>query len=323
MDPVSYLLLLQFAWDRQYYDARTGVLVFPQFLTSLDSLLGGWDAYMLWPTWPRLGLDQRNQWDMYRDLPGGLADLKRQVDFAHSRGTRYFIAYNPWDESTRREDHLAGMENMLRSLDADGVVLDTWGQSSREFQAVADRVRPGVILYSEGMAVPADMPGIVAGRVHDAIYLPPPLNLNKLIKPDFAIFRVLQLAEGRIHREIAVAFFNGYGSEVNIMRPGRPDWTNEELRFLGRTTRLLRENATTFVEKNWVPLVPTTVDSIWVNCWPTAAKTVYTVLSLRPEGYSGPLFAAPAPRDSHYVSLYHHEELEPVTRIDRPSFLQR
>ena len=87
----------------------------------------------------------------------------------------------------------------MRKLDADGVVLDTWGQSSREFQGAADRVKPGIIMFSEGMAVPKDMPGIVAGRVHDAIYMPPPLNLNKLIKPDFAIYRVIQVAEGRIH----------------------------------------------------------------------------------------------------------------------------
>ncbi|MCK7462104.1 MAG: SUMF1/EgtB/PvdO family nonheme iron enzyme [Sphingobacterium sp.] len=55
------------------------------------------------------------------------------------------------------------METMLRTLDADGVVLDTRGESSREFQDAADRVKPGIIMYSEGMAVPRDMPGIVSG----------------------------------------------------------------------------------------------------------------------------------------------------------------
>ncbi len=317
----SYLLMLQFAWDREYYDALTGTSKFKTFLPSMDSLVGGYEAYMLWPTWPRLGLDQRNQWDMYRDLPGGIAELKNQVSFARTRGTKYFIAYNPWDESTRKEDHLAGMESMLRTIDADGVVLDTWGQSSRDFQAAADRVKPGVIMYSEGMAVPADMPGIVAGRVHDAIYMPPPLNLNKLIKPDFAIFRVIQLAEGRIHREIGVSLFNGYGNELNIMRPGRPDWIEEELAYLGLATKVLRENASAFTVKDWIPLLPTTVDSVWVNCWPAGGKTVYTVYSLRPEGYRGPLFAAPPAPDFHYVSLWHHEELDPV-RLQDTSYVQ-
>jgi len=308
----SYLLLLQFGWDQKYHERFEGKYTFDQFIAEQDKVLGGYEAYMIWPTWPRLGVDQRNQWDMYRDLPGGLAELRRQAEFMHKRGGRYFISYNPWDESTRREDHLKGMESLLRDINADGVVLDTWGESSKEFQAAADRVKPGIILYSEGMAVPKDMPGIVAGRVHDAIYMPPPLNLNKLIKPEFAIFRVVQLAEGRIHRETAVSFFNGYGVEMNIMRPGRPDWIDEEFRYLGRTTKILRENSSAFLAKDWVPLIPTTVDSIWVNKWPAGGKTIYTVYSLRPEGFSGPLFKASAPEGTHYVSLWSHEELAPA-----------
>ena len=78
-------------------------------------------------------------------------------------------------------------------------------------------------MYSEGMAVPKDMPGIISGRVHNAIFLSPELNLNKLIKPDFSIFRVCDVGEDIIHREIAISFFNGYGTELNMFRPGGRD----------------------------------------------------------------------------------------------------
>jgi len=313
----AYLMVLQFAWDRTYYDREAGRYAFDRTLTAWDKLLGPVDIYTIWPTWPRLGLDPRNQWDMYRDLPGGLDELRRQVDLAHSLGKKYFISYNPWDESTRHEDHIAGMEEMLRRLDADGVVLDTRGESSREFQAAADRVKPGIIMYSEGMAVPRDMPGIVSGRVHDALYMPPPLNLNKYMRPDFAIFRVLQLAEGPLHRESAVAFFNGYGSEINTMRPGRPSWIEEELRYLGRTTKILRENSTALLDPAWEPLVPTLEDGLWANRWRDGAKTVFTVFSLRPEGYKGPLVEVDVPEGAHLVSLWNHEELAPVARDGR------
>ena len=306
----SYLLLLQFSWDQEYYDAMTRSYRFDAFLKKYDSLVGGFEAYMIWPTWPRLGLDARNQWDMYRTLPGGLAELRRQSDYARSIGTKYFIAYNPWDESTRKEDHLKGMEDMMRTLNADGVVLDTWGESSKAFQAAADRVKKGIILYPEGMAVPKDMPGIVAGRVHDAIYLPPPLNLNKFIKPECAIFRVAQLAVGRIHRETGIAFFNGYGTEMNIMTPGRPDWIDEEFRYLGLTTKILRENSVAFNSHDWIPLIETLTDSIWVNKWPASEKTLYTVFSLKPEGWSAPLFEVQEKVGYHYVSLWNHEELK-------------
>ena len=308
----SYLMTLLFAWDEQYFDRFRGVYLFDSFIGEKKQLLGSYDVFMIWPTWPRLGVDQRNQFDMYRDMPGGLPELKRQAGLMHRSGGKYFISYNPWDESTRREEHLKGMEDLMRRTDADGVVLDTWGESSREFQAAADRVKPGIVLYSEGMAVPKDMPGIVAGRVHDALYMPPPLNMNKIIKPDFAIFRVMQVQEGRLHREAAVCLFNGYGAELNVMRAGRPGWMDEEYRYLGLVVKTLRENSEAFLSQEWTPLLPTTVDSVWVNRWPSRDKTVYTVYGLRPEGFTGPLFECPTDPGRHYVSLWHHTELDTV-----------
>jgi len=315
----AYLMALRFAWDDQYYDReieydQVDHSTFDQYVTWYEWALGPIDVFGIWPTWPRLGLDQRNQFDMYRDLPGGLDELKRQAGVMHRDGGKFFVAYNPWDESTRREDHLKGMQDLLRETNADGVVLDTWGASSREFQDAVDRVKPGIVLYSEGMAVPKDMPAIVAGRVHDALFMPPPLNLNKFIKPDFAIFRVMQVEEGRLHRESAVCLFNGYGAELNMMRAGRPPWLEDEYLYLGRVVRTLRENSSAFNSDDWTPLLPTATDSVWVNRWPTPEKTVYTVYGLRPEGYAGPLIECPVAPDRHYVSLWHREELDPVSR---------
>lgn len=318
----AYFMLLQFAWDKKYYDYEQKRYTFYENFTEFDSLTGGYDIFTLWPTWPRLGLDPRNQWDMYRDLPGGLPELKHQTGFVHQNGKKYFISYNPWDEGTRKEDQLSGMEDLLRATDADGVVLDTKGESSRDLQETADRVKPGVIMYSEGMAVPKDMPGIVSGRVHDALVMPPPLNLNKLIKPDFAIFRVLQLADDRLHREIAVSFFNGYGVEVNTMRPGRPDWIGEDYAYLGRALRILRENNSVFHNNDWIPLIPTLTDSIYVNFWRSDQKILFTILSLKPEGFNGLLFEFPSVEmepplnevtsEQRFVDLWNHLEINPV-----------
>jgi len=320
----AYLMLLQFAWDEKFYDPQGKKYTFYHSFSQYDSLTGGYDIYTLWPTWPRLGLDQRNQWDMYRDLPGGLRELRNQVDFLHGKGKKYFISYNPWDESTRKEGQLKGMEDLLRATGADGVVLDTKGASSKELQATADKVKPGIIMYSEGMAIPKDMPGIVAGRVHDALVLPPPLNLNKLIKPDFAIFRVLQLADDRLHREIAISFFNGYGIEINTMRAGRPSWMQEEFEYLGRTTKILRENDSVFHNSNWMPLVETLSDSIYVNYWTSGRKVLFTLYSIRPGGFTGSLFDISFfsenitrifnKKDYHMVDLWNHMETDTLHR---------
>jgi gamma-glutamyl hercynylcysteine S-oxide synthase len=309
----SYLIILQMAWDREFYDRFTGKYTYPDNIKKWTELFGNIDIFGIWPTWPRLGLDNRNQWDLYRDLPGGAEQLKQAAILFRKSGTRFFIAYNPWDNSTRKEDHLNGMAKLIAETEADGVVLDTKGSSSLELQAAADSVRKGVIMYSEGMAIPQDMPGIISGRVHNAIYLSPELNLNKLIKPDFSIFRVCDVGEDLIHREIAISFFNGYGTELNMFRPGRRDENyREDLDYLAHTTFILRQNNDAFLDNDWTPMVETTLDSVYVNRWRSGSKTLYTVLNMRPDGINQKLFKVERKDDRHFVSLWNHENLSPV-----------
>ncbi|MFN8340104.1 MAG: SUMF1/EgtB/PvdO family nonheme iron enzyme [Cyclobacteriaceae bacterium] len=304
----AYSMHLLMAWDKQYYNSTSGAEALLTMVRKGKLLYGGDDVVCLWPTWPTLGLDQRNQFDMYRDLPGGLSALRSLADTLRAMGTRFFVAYNPWDESTRKEGHLEGLERLIRATGADGVVLDTKGESSAELQAAADKVKPGVVMYSEGMAVPRDMPGIVAGRVHNALYYPPMLNLNKLIRPDFAIFRVAEVFKEPISREYALSLFNGYGTEINQFAPGHPDWEDEQYRFWGRTLRILREHTDAFTNE-MKPLVPVDLDSLWVNQWRGIDKEIYTIYNLRPEGVSQFALPVRARKDWHYVDLWNHRPL--------------
>jgi len=306
----AYLMTLQFAWDHEFYDWQSQQYRILNFLDR-PKHFGWYDVFGIWPTWPRLGMDERNQWDLYRDLPGGLPKVRELASTAAGFGTKLFIAYNPWDQSTRFENPYVGMASLIDQLNADGVVLDTQGSSSSQLQRAADSIKPGVIMYSEGMAVVKDMPGIISGRVHDAIFLQPALNLNKLIKPDFAIFRVCQLSQGRIHRETLISFFNGYGTEINTFAPGRPEWMEEEYSLLGKTTMLLRENTDAFNSLLFTPLINSEVDSIWINYFPAENKSIYTILSLNPKGHTGNLFEVDSAVNFHFINLWNHEEVIP------------
>ncbi len=160
----SYVIHLLMAWDKQFYDDCDHSYHLADFLKKGKSLYGGDDVVGIWPTWPSLGIDQRNQFDLFRDLPGGLAQVRKLAATCHENNSHLFICYNPWDESTRSEGHLSGIADIIRETNADGTVLDTQGNSSRQLQAAADSVKDGVIMYPEGMAVPKDMQGVVAGQ---------------------------------------------------------------------------------------------------------------------------------------------------------------
>ncbi len=312
----DYLAVLQFAWDQDFYSVSQGSYApFREFFHRFDPLLGGYDIYGLWQGWPRLGLDQRNQWDLLRDLPGGLDSLLSLARYCQDQDCAFFLSYNPWDESTRKEDPMEALSGLIREIHADGVVLDTRGRSDTALRAAADRAKPGVVMYSEGMAVARDMPGILSGRVHNAIRLSPPLNLNRLIQPEFQVFRVLDLRDGRPHREMAVSLFNGYGVELNLFSPAHPWWTEEEYTFMGRCLRILRENQKAFHDPGWHPLVESP-DSLWVNQWKDGEKVLFTLLSLNPKGYYGSLLPGQF-GDLHWVSLWDHEEIDlSAIRVD-------
>ncbi|MEK7255130.1 MAG: hypothetical protein AAB316_10325, partial [Bacteroidota bacterium] len=311
----AYTLHLMYAWDKNFFDPAQGGYQLESFLLKMKKLYGGDDAFILWPTWPALGMDARKQWELMADLPGGLAQQRRLAEMARSLGTKFFISYNPWDDPNEAAG-LAKMAEMIAAVSADGVVLDTKAEASETMQLLADFARPGVVLYSEGMAAPKDMGGILAGRVHNDIYHVPLLNLNKLIKPDFAIFRVAEVARERIRREFALAFFNGHGVEINTMRPGRPAWIQDDLHFWGRCVRILKDCPGAFQNQGFgmVPLLPTTQDSIFVNGWGNGRKMIYTIFNQRSQGFHGALFDLPInpPGNDkwHFVDLWNHEDLE-------------
>ena len=308
----SYLMHLMMSWDKFFYNNKKASYSIPDFIQRGEKLYGGDDIIAIWPTWPTLGLDQRNQFDLFNDLPGGLPAIKNISNQLTALNKHLFVSYNPWDVDTRKMDHYQGLSKLIESTNADGVVLDTQGSSSEALQNAADSVRKGVIMYSEGMAVPSAMPGIISGRVHNALYYPPMLNLNKWIQPGFAIYRVAELYKEPIRREFATSFFNGYGTEINIMAPGQPEWVESQYAFLGKTTRLLRQLSDNFNAPNAIPLYPSIEDDIWVNAWPTENKTVYTIYSLKPEGFKGPLFSVTPKAGWHFVDVFHHELISPI-----------
>ena len=307
----TYLMHLMMAWDKNLFNRTANNYSINNFITRGNQLYGGDDIIGIWPTWPTLGLDQRNQFDLYKDLPGSFNAIQKISDDLAKQNKHLYVAYNPWDIDTRAQNHYQGLSWLIQNTHADGVVLDTQGSSSDSLQNAADSVRKGVIMYSEGMAVAKDMQGIISGRVHNALYYPPMLNLNKFIQPGFTIYRVAELFKEPINREFATSFFNGYGTEMNIMVPGQPAWTEKQYAFLGKTTKLLRLLSDNFNASNVLPLIPTMVDSIWVNKWATNQKTVYTIYSIIPQGFKNELFEVIPKYNWHFVDLYHHQLLKP------------
>lgn len=67
-----------------------------KWLGDLNDRYGGIDKALVWPTYTQIGIDDRNQWDMIRTLPGGVEGLKVVVDKLHAAGVKVLWPYHPW-----------------------------------------------------------------------------------------------------------------------------------------------------------------------------------------------------------------------------------
>ena len=65
--------------DRYFYDPVNNKYTVDRYLDDLDKRYGGIDAVLIWATYPNLGIDDRNQHDMVRSMPGGVEGLKQMA----------------------------------------------------------------------------------------------------------------------------------------------------------------------------------------------------------------------------------------------------
>ncbi|MBI3665688.1 MAG: SUMF1/EgtB/PvdO family nonheme iron enzyme [Acidobacteria bacterium] len=138
--------------DEAFYSSKLGRYTVESFLEEGIREFGGYDAVVLWHAYPRIGADDRNQFDMYRDMPGGLPGLRELSGAMHARDVKVFIDYNPWDRGTRREgkSDIDALISLVQEIDADGIFLDTMSKGAAEFRVRLDAARPGAVLEGEG-----------------------------------------------------------------------------------------------------------------------------------------------------------------------------
>ena len=142
-----FAVALVWLWDELLYDHVAGCFTPERFCSESGREFGGFDGVVLWQAYPVIGIDERNQFDYYRDVPG----IRELVDAFHERDVRVFVDYNPWDIGTRREpvDDETALGELVRELGADGVFLDTMKEARPGLRAAVDAVRTGIAFEGE------------------------------------------------------------------------------------------------------------------------------------------------------------------------------
>ena len=128
--------------DRYFYDPVAGKYTVDRYLDDLEKRYGGIDAVLIWATYPNMGIDNRNQQDMVRSLPGGVEGVRQMVSDFHRRGVRVLFPIMMWDQGTRDPgtNWPDATAQLMKEIGADGVNGDTQDGVPLAFSVAAEKV---------------------------------------------------------------------------------------------------------------------------------------------------------------------------------------
>jgi iron(II)-dependent oxidoreductase len=299
--------------DRYLYDPVAGKYTVDRYLDDLEKRYGGIDAVLVWATYPNMGMDDRNQHDMVRSMPGGVAGVQQMVADFHRRGVRVFFPMMMWDQGTRDPgsswpDAIAAF---MKELGADGINGDTQDGVPLAFSLAAEKVGHPLAFEPEGSPADEAVAWNVMTWGQYKFPFAPEVDRFKWLES-----RHMVNISDRWNRnktdDLQFAFFNGVGWE---------SWENVWGIWNGITPRdgeatrrmatIERGVAPFLISPEWEPLYPMNFYGIFSSRWPLGNQTVWTVVNRNEYDVNGRQLSVPAKAGARYFDLYHGVELQP------------
>jgi formylglycine-generating enzyme required for sulfatase activity len=300
--------------DSDFYDVNNNTYSISSLIERGKKEYGGYDSVVLWQAYPRIGLDERNQFDFYREVPDGLAGLKVIVKQFHESDIRVFIDYNPWDTGTRREleSDINNLIDIIQAIDADGIFLDTM-KDAPDFRRKLDEVKKGIVLEGE-IALPleyisshhmswaqwfrdSNVPGVYRNKWFERHHM------------QHAIDRWNSDKTPQLH----AAWMNGSG--ILIWENVFGQWLgwNERDKSVYRAMYSIQHHfKELFSGENWIPLSEESpVKGVYVSSWYNNDLTLRTLVNRNDIPVEGQLVKIKKDPDSRYFDLISGQELFP------------
>ncbi|MBD9092617.1 MAG: hypothetical protein EGQ20_08830 [Bacteroides oleiciplenus] len=302
-------------YDQNFYDRERNCYTVEKILAEGRERFGGYDIVVLWHAYPRIGLDNRNQFDFYRDMPGGLTALKKVAEELHEQGVKVYINYNPWDTGTRREGthDIDALATVIKSIGADGIFLDTMDRSSEEFRQKLDMARMGVVLESE-LALPIEEISThhmswAQWFVDSAV---PGILRSKWIEPRH-IQHGISRWTGDKSKELQTAWMNGSGMMIweNVFGQWA-GWSPRDCYILKTMYGIQHYFSHIFTSNKWIPLVNNTLlPNVYANLWYDDNCQLWTLVNRAYVQAEGPLLQITPDRNYVYYDLIKGQEVFP------------
>lgn len=301
--------------DRFLYDPVTRRYTVDRYLDDLEKRYGGIDSVLLWPVYPNIGIDNRNQFDLHYDLPGGEGGLLKMVADFRRRGVRVFWPVMPWDTGTRDAGipYWDSAAKIAAATGADGINGDTFYGLPKAFKSASDRTGHPVVLEPENQMEADEQ---LAWNTQSWGYWKypwvPAVSRYKWLESRHMVNVCERWARDK-NNNLQAAFFNGVGYESweNIWGI----WngiTPRDAEALRRIATIERQFAPLLVSPDWTPHSPTLQHGVFSSRFPGGSGTLFTVVNRNPYDVGGRQFIVPAQAGARYFDVYHGREIQPA-----------
>jgi len=305
--------------DRFFFDASTGRYTIDRYLDDVDHRYGGIDSVLVWPTYPNIGIDDRNQYDLFHDLPGGVPGIKSFVEEFHKRGVRVLFPTMLWDQGTHEagKPDAEALAEQLVAVNADGINGDTLQGVPYTFRAAADALHHPLALEPElgpGSEEMLNWNTMTWGYwKYDFV---PTISRYKWLEPRHMVHISNRWAHDHTD-DLQFAFFNGTGFESweNVWGIWN-QLTPRDAEALRRTALIERFNKPLLVSSDWEPHVGMQQFGVFASKWPGKDSTLWTIVNRNSYPVNGRQLTIPHAEGMHYYDLWNGTELKPE-REDR------
>ena len=307
-------------WDRSLYDPEKGEYTVDRFLSETENRIGPIDAVLIWPVYPNLGVDDRNQFDILRDLPGGLPGVRGMVEQFHSHGVKVFFPFLVWDTGTRNEGSPASttMAQLLKDVDADGINFDTLESVPPGFREASDAIGHPLALEPQFQPRDASLAWTNIswndwvtweGKPYPFI---PMVSKNKWMEPRHNVNVTDRFTRDKTD-SLQHAFFNGQGYAIlenlwGFWYENNPHDAEALLRF----TQIERAVADYLLSPDWEPHTPVLRSGVFASRFPTPKGTVWTLVNRNEYDVAGAEIEVANQAGVHFYDLWHGTELTPT-----------
>lgn len=305
--------------DRYFYDPVAGKYTVDRYLDDLDKRYGGIDAVLIWSVYPNVGIDDRNQLDMVRSMPGGVEGVRKMVEDFHRRGVHVLFPLMMWDQGTRDpgKPWPDAIAELMKEVDADGMNGDTQQGVPLAFSLAAEKIDHPLVFEPEGSPADEGLAWNVMTWGQYTFNFPPTIDRFRWLDPRHQVN-----IQGRWLRDktddLQYAFFNGEGWESweNVwgIWNGVTPQDGEATR---RVATIERSVAPFLVSQDWQPLFPMIRYGVFASRWPLNNETVWTIINRNEYDVDGAQMTVPHRDGLRYYDLYHGVELKPLTEGNR------